>query len=50
MKDTITTEELINLISDELRSHDGRYVADIANQILTEIVNYVGNNTFEIIN
>ena len=47
MKRTLTADEIISEISEELRQGDGEFIANIANQVLVSEVTYLEDSIFE---
>ena len=47
-KREVDVEEIIEMISEDLRTADGERIAFIADQTLTADVKYLGDNIFEV--
>lgn len=43
-----TADEVIDLIAETLRQADGKFIERIANQVLTNEVEYVGDSYFKV--
>jgi len=48
MKRVLTSDELINEISEVLREGDGEFIQNIASQVLVGEITYQGDSLFEI--
>lgn len=48
MKESKTVNQVIEMISEILMQSDGEYIQEIANQILIENVEYIGDSMFEV--
>jgi len=46
--ETKSTDQIIQMIAEVLAESDERYIEQIANNILTEKVKYVGDSFFEV--
>lgn len=43
-----TADEVIDLIAETLREADGKFIERIANQVLTNEVEYIGDSFFKV--
>ena len=48
VENTLTVDEVIDMISEVLREADGEFIEDIAKRVLTHSVTYLSDSIFDV--